>query len=259
MCARRTTVFDEGRGWAWDKGVDDGSTPTYDNFTVEYVHFEGAGGVGSSLPLSMSTPVSEPLPTSAPRSLAMTSAAMRFSPPPPQPVTPCTPAVTVTPPGTSTPTPARVENPVEFATPLSHDEEHIDAYHDGEPLRYHTMENLLDDQPVLGLAPHDLESQLHLACDDGEPRSFTEAERHVAWCAVMRSEMDAVEKNCTWELADLPRGHNAITLKWVFKLKRDEVGAIVKHKARLVARGFVQREGIEFDDTFTPVARMESV
>jgi hypothetical protein len=50
-----------------------------------------------------------------------------------------------------------------------------------------------------------------------------------------------------------------ITLKWVFKLKRDEVGAIIKHKARFVARGFVQREGIDFNDTFTPVARMESV
>jgi hypothetical protein len=100
---------------------------------------------------------------------------------------------------------------------------------------------------------------LHLECDDGEPRSFTEAERHVTWRAVMQSEMDAVEKNCTWELADLPRGHNAITLKWVFKLKRDEAGAIVKHKARLVARGFVQRKGIDFDDTFAPVARMESV
>jgi hypothetical protein len=75
----------------------------------------------------------------------------------------------------------------------------------------------------------------------------------------MQSEMDAVEKNCTYELADLPRGHSAITLKWVFKLKRDEVGAIVKHKACLVARGFVQRKGIDFDDTFAPVARMESV
>jgi hypothetical protein len=75
----------------------------------------------------------------------------------------------------------------------------------------------------------------------------------------MQSEMDAVEKNYTWELADLPRGHNAITLKWVSKLKRDEAGAIIKHKAHLVARGFVQREGIEFDDTFAPVARMESV
>jgi hypothetical protein len=75
----------------------------------------------------------------------------------------------------------------------------------------------------------------------------------------MQLEMDAVEKNRTWEFADLPRGHRAITLKWVFKLKRDEVCAIVKHKARLVARDFVQREGIDFDDTFTPVARMESV
>ena len=44
-------------------------------------------------------------------------------------------------------------------------------------------------------------------------------------------EMNAVETNRTWELVDLPHGHHAITLKWVFKLKRDEVGAIVKHKA----------------------------
>jgi hypothetical protein len=142
----RDVVFDEGRGWAWDKAVDNDSTPTYDNFTIEYVHFEGAGGVNNSLPPSMSTPVPEPPPTSAPRSPATTSAATRSSPPPPQLVTPCTPAATATPPGTSTPTPARVENPVEFATPLSHDEERIDAYHDGEPLRYHTMENLLSDQ-----------------------------------------------------------------------------------------------------------------
>jgi hypothetical protein len=75
----------------------------------------------------------------------------------------------------------------------------------------------------------------------------------------MKAEMDAVEKNHTWELADLPRGHRTITLKWVFKLKRDVVGAIIKHKARLVARGFLQREGIDFDDAFAPVARMESM
>jgi hypothetical protein len=153
-----------------------------------------------------------------------------------------------TPPGTSTPTPAHVEhNPMEFDTPLSHDEERIDAYHDGETLRYRTMKDILDDQPVLGLAPHDLEGQLHLACDDGEPRSFAEVKRHAAWRTAIQSEMDAVEKNRTWELADLPRGHRAITLKWVFKLKRDETGTIVKHKARLVAHGFVQREGIDID------------
>ncbi|WVZ87756.1 hypothetical protein U9M48_034345 [Paspalum notatum var. saurae] len=256
----RDVVFDEGRGWAWDKAVDDGSTPTYDDFTVEYIHFERAGGVGSSSSPSMPTPVPEPPPTPVSRSPATTSVAPSSSPTPPQPATPRTSAPTVTPLGTSTSTPARVDHGMaEFATPLSHDEERLDAYHDGEPLRYRTMENLFGDQPVPGLVPRDLEAQLHLACDDGEPRSFAEAERHAAWRAAMQSEMDAVETNRTWELTDLPRGHRAITLKWVFKLKRDEAGAIIKHKARLVARGFVQQEGIDFDDAFAPVARMESV
>jgi hypothetical protein len=129
VCTTRDVVFDKVRGWAWDKAVDDGSTPTYDNFTVEYVYFKGAGGVGSSLPPSMSTPFPKPPSTSASRSPATASATTRSSPPPPQPATLCTPA------STATPTPARVEhNPVEFTTPLSHDEECINVYHDGEPL-----------------------------------------------------------------------------------------------------------------------------
>jgi hypothetical protein len=132
----RDDVFDKGQGWTWDKAVDDGSTPTYDNFTVDYVHFEEAGGVGSSFPPSMSTPVPEPPPTSALRCPATTSAATMSSPPPPQPVPPCTPAVTATKLGTSTPAPAHVEpSLVKFATPLSHYEERIDACYDGEPLR----------------------------------------------------------------------------------------------------------------------------
>jgi hypothetical protein len=75
----------------------------------------------------------------------------------------------------------------------------------------------------------------------------------------MQSEIDAVEKNRTWEHADLPRCHSVITLKWVFELKRNEAGAIVKYKACLVARSFVQREGINFDDTFAPMEWMESI
>jgi hypothetical protein len=54
----------------------------------------------------------------------------------------------------------------------------------------------------------------------------------------------------------LPDGHRPITLKRVFKLKKDELGTVIKHMARLVARGFVQQEGIDYDDAFTPVARM---
>jgi hypothetical protein len=149
----RDVVFNEGRGWVWDKAVDDSSTPTYDDFIVEYVHFEEAGGVGSSslssmpisVPKSSSTPVSAT--PAAPRSPTADSAATSSSPTPPQPATPCTPA------------PAHAEHrPVEFATPLSHDEEHIDAYYDGEPLRYRKMEDLLGDQPVPGLASYDLEA-----------------------------------------------------------------------------------------------------
>ena len=75
----------------------------------------------------------------------------------------------------------------------------------------------------------------------------------------MLEEMKAIEENETWQLVDPPSGCHPISLKWVYKVKRDELGAIVKHKARLVARGFVQHEGIDFEEVFAPVARMESV
>jgi len=75
----------------------------------------------------------------------------------------------------------------------------------------------------------------------------------------MKQELQAVEKNKTWELVHLPAGHRPISLKWVYKLKKDEKGMVTRHKARLVARGFVQQEGIDFEDAFAPVARMESV
>ena len=73
---------------------------------------------------------------------------------------------------------------VEFATPLSDDEDCVDAYHDDEPLRYRTLD-IFGDQPVHGLAVHDFEAELHLAHEDGEPHSFVEAEGDAAWRAAM--------------------------------------------------------------------------
>jgi len=73
----------------------------------------------------------------------------------------------------------------------------------------------------------------------------------------MEQELKSVEQNYTWEL--VLDGHRPITLKWVFKLKKDELGAVIKHKARLVARGFVQQEGINYDYTFAPMEHIESV
>ena len=72
----------------------------------------------------------------------------------------------------------------------------------------------------------------------------------------MLEEMKTIEENKTWKLIDPPLGCRPISLKWVYNVKWDELGAIVKHKARLVVRGFIQREGIDFEEVFAPVARM---
>ena len=75
----------------------------------------------------------------------------------------------------------------------------------------------------------------------------------------MLEEMKAIEENKTWKLIDPPLGCRLTGLKWVYKVKRDECGAIDKHKACLIGRGFVQRKGIDFEEVFAPVARMESI
>jgi hypothetical protein len=146
---------------------------------------------------------------------------------------------------------------IELATPLEDNEDRLNAFYDDETLCYHTVTNIISDESSPGLAPR-LFAQLHLT-HVGEPTNYTEARSDPAWEAAMKQELESVEKNRTWELIDLPAGHRPILLKWVFKLKKDEKGLVTKHKARLVARGFVQQEGIDYDNAFAPVARMESV
>jgi hypothetical protein len=146
---------------------------------------------------------------------------------------------------------------VEYTTPLENDEDRLDTYYDDEPLRYHMVASILGDQSSPD-QPERLFAQLHLT-HAGEPTTYAEAQDDLAWRAAMEQELKSVEQNRTWELVPLPDGHRPITLKWVFKLKKDKLGAVIKHKAWLLARNFVQQEGINYDDAFTPVARMESV
>lgn len=58
---------------------------------------------------------------------------------------------------------------------------------------------------------------------------------------------------------ELPIGHKAVGLEWVYKLKQDTNGVIIKHKARLVVKGYVQRQGIDLEEVFAPVMRLETV
>ncbi|KAL8123362.1 hypothetical protein AgCh_011363 [Apium graveolens] len=72
----------------------------------------------------------------------------------------------------------------------------------------------------------------------------------------MQSEIEAIERNTTWKLVELPTGQRAIGLKWVYKLKRDVQEKIVKYKARLVTKGYVQKQGIDYEGVFAPVIRI---
>jgi hypothetical protein len=79
------------------------------------------------------------------------------------------------------------------------------------------------------------------------------------WVQAMNQEIDSIEKNKTWDLIDLPRHKKSIGVKWVYKTKLNEKGQIEKHKARLVAKGFSQQPGIDYGETFSPVARLNTV
>lgn len=94
---------------------------------------------------------------------------------------------------------------------------------------------------------------------DAEPVNFTEALKISEWRAAMEDELRSIERNHTWDLVQLPKNKKPISVKWVFKLKLDPEGRIVKHKARLVARGFLQKQGVDYTEIFAPVARHETV
>lgn len=147
---------------------------------------------------------------------------------------------------------------VEFSTPPP-GQQHLDVNHDDDvPLRFRTLDNLLDYQPPPGLAVRQLDHELHFSSAE-EPSSFKIAQQEPCWKQAMEEEMRSINDNHTWELVDLPPGHRAIGLKWVYKVKRDEAGNVIRHKARLVAKGYVQRAGIDYKEVFAPVARIESV
>ncbi|CAL1392356.1 unnamed protein product [Linum trigynum] len=92
-----------------------------------------------------------------------------------------------------------------------------------------------------------------------EPKSYREAAIDPRWQKAMKQEIEALEANQTWELTTLPPGKKAIDSKWVYKVKFKPSGDIERFKARLVAKGFTQIPGVDYHDTFAPVAKMVTV
>ena len=75
----------------------------------------------------------------------------------------------------------------------------------------------------------------------------------------MDKEIECIEKNQTWELVDVPKDKDVINVKWIYKTKQDVDGNVQKHKERMVVRGFTHQPNIDFNETFAPVSRMDTI
>ncbi|GJS27359.1 putative ribonuclease H-like domain-containing protein [Tanacetum coccineum] len=92
-----------------------------------------------------------------------------------------------------------------------------------------------------------------------EPKKVIQALTDSSWIEAMQEELLQFKLQKVWTLVDLPKGKRAIGTKWVYRNKKDERGIVVRNKARLVAQGYTQEEGIDYDEVFAPVARIEAI
>nr|GEY88212.1 retrovirus-related Pol polyprotein from transposon TNT 1-94 [Tanacetum cinerariifolium] len=92
-----------------------------------------------------------------------------------------------------------------------------------------------------------------------EPANVAEALRDADWVSTMQEELDQFARLKVWRIVPRPEGKTIIKTKWIFKNKKDERSLVIRNKARLVAVGYTQQEGIDYDETFAPVAQIEAI
>jgi hypothetical protein len=109
--------------------------------------------------------------------------------------------------------------------------------------------------------PKPFSSYMDLMCNllDEEPTCFEEAIQKKEWADAMTEEYQSIIKNDAWEIVPRPKGKDVVSSKWLFRIKHVADGSIEKYKAIFVARGFSQKEGIDYEETFAHVARYTSI
>jgi hypothetical protein len=109
--------------------------------------------------------------------------------------------------------------------------------------------------------PKPFSSYMALMCDliKNEPTCFEEAIQKKEWVDAMTKEYQSIIKNDVWEIVPRPKNKDVVSSKWIYKIKHAANESIEKHKARFVACGFSQKEGIDYEERFSPVARYTSI
>ncbi|GJY68825.1 retrovirus-related pol polyprotein from transposon TNT 1-94 [Tanacetum coccineum] len=103
------------------------------------------------------------------------------------------------------------------------------------------------------------QTQMNIMCQPIEPANVVEALKDADWVSAMQDELDQFARLKVWRLVPRPEGKTIIKTKWIFKNKKDESSLVIQNKARLVAVGYYQQEGIDYDEMFAPVARIEAI
>ena len=245
LLVTRDVVFDEQRPWDWGGSQSEATGPGAEADTPDMFQVDWGGTVGNP-----TADAEDDTGDSSDADLDDTGDSSDADLPVPDEAVPGSPALSIPQSGGVLNTPPHTPPAIQWATPPTGQS----ADSEGVPLRYRTIPDLLEaTDPVEN---YNYSGVCFLAAE--EPRSLEEAMTEQCWRKAMESEMQAIESNRTWDISDLPPKHKAIGLKWVFKVK-DPDGRIVKHKACLVAKGYAQHFGVDYDEVYAPVARMETV
>ncbi|GJT34669.1 retrovirus-related pol polyprotein from transposon TNT 1-94 [Tanacetum coccineum] len=145
----------------------------------------------------------------------------------------------------------------------------VQNFHQVQPLTHiwtkdHPLDQVIGDpsKPVMTRQRLQTDSEVcmyALTVSTIEPKNIKEAMADHSWIESMQDELNQFERLQVWELVPRPKGKNIIALKWLWKNKCDAKNIVVRNKTRLVAKGYKQEEGIDFEESFAPVARLEAV
>ena len=146
-----------------------------------------------------------------------------------------------------------VDDEVEFTAPHEEISSSPSDSEDNQLPRYRSLIDLYSETNSIPL-----DDQTFLLADEA-PLTYSEAAQDEVWRQAMKEEMLAIDRSHTWDLETPPLHCKPIGLKWIFKLKKNPHGEVIRYKARLVVKGYSQKKGVDYEEVFAPVVRFESI